>query len=391
MISPARKKAPAIGANSIGVFGKTRFLPQEVLWIPIAVVVMVNLASTIVTYGDIVSALVEASPFIFLIIGYWPVRGIIAHTSQKEVRDFLEVITWVNSIAAILYVLHQGLHIPVYTFYQEFQSFSFQGELITRTFWFMPQLLLFSFAFQIAKPRLDLRSSIIIVINALGIFITYTRSLVIAAAAIIALVIILRLLKKQLAQTGRTAIVVIGGGLLLGLGITQVFPVEMQYFSSRIQPANAAESIGGTDSLIGRLDLFNQTSEVVGTSSTAGLGFPNERQLPITYYVKQWYADMVWIMVLFRTGIIGIAAFLGLFILFWLRTLRMYLQGSGETEFLGLVFALLIPAVLISSVVSFEFLYLEHCTLGLWYLAVVAAEINRANATGKTHQQLQFT
>jgi len=52
----------------------------------------------------------------------------------------------VNTLSAVFYILHQGAGLGIYDI-EEYIEEIFGGERITRSFWFMPQLLFFSIAY----------------------------------------------------------------------------------------------------------------------------------------------------------------------------------------------------------------------------------------------------
>ena len=56
----------------------------------------------------------QAKGFIYLFVGYFLLRGMLCRASREDTLDFVKALVVVNTIAAGLFILHQGLHLPIY-------------------------------------------------------------------------------------------------------------------------------------------------------------------------------------------------------------------------------------------------------------------------------------
>jgi hypothetical protein len=80
---------------------------------------------------------------ISMFIGFFIIKDVALNTDLESIEKFLMNIVLLNSLAAVLYLIHQGLHIDIYTTDMEYLTEIVNGQIITRTFWFMPVLLFF--------------------------------------------------------------------------------------------------------------------------------------------------------------------------------------------------------------------------------------------------------
>ena len=55
-----------------------------------------------------------AAGVFYLVLGYLLVRGIAARATRAETEEFLAAVVIVNTVACGLFILHQGLHLPIY-------------------------------------------------------------------------------------------------------------------------------------------------------------------------------------------------------------------------------------------------------------------------------------
>jgi O-antigen ligase len=91
-------------------------------------------------------------------------------------------------------------------------------------------------------------------------------------------------------------------------------------------------------------------------------------------------ADLVWVPLLYRFGVLGVALFVALFAVYVWRSLSLAVTGSGESEFLALVFLGTLAGVFLEGFVSWTVLNPERYPMGLWLFAFVAAEACRRRA-----------
>ena len=108
---PARRRA---AEERVPPFGP-RPLPEELLLVALAVVLALSVVATAIRNNDLSSAVGEASGVVFMLLGYLLVRGIVCHSDRTEVMRFIQAIVVVNTVAAALFIIHQGLHIQIYS------------------------------------------------------------------------------------------------------------------------------------------------------------------------------------------------------------------------------------------------------------------------------------
>ena len=93
--------------------------------------------------------------------------------------SFLKALVAVTVLAAVLFILHQALHLSVYAV-PEYATFTFAGTVLTRTYVFMPPLLIFAGAWLMARRRFGLTVSLGLVTIAVAVVTSYTRILIAA-------------------------------------------------------------------------------------------------------------------------------------------------------------------------------------------------------------------
>ncbi len=116
--------------------------------------------------------------------------------------DLLLAVAAATGIASVLFILHQGLGISIYST-RAYQIISFEGQKLTRTYWFMSPFLLVALAVGAtlivggARGRRRVFAFALAGISLVAVLISYTRNYVLAAAAVIAVLILLRWLKER--------------------------------------------------------------------------------------------------------------------------------------------------------------------------------------------------
>lgn len=362
--------------TNIGLFGGNHLFTEEIPWILIGASVILAAFLSIFRenpLGDVIKNALEIS---YLGIGYFLVRGIVSRSSSHDVIVFLNSLVLVNTIAAFLYFLHQGLQLPIYQG-QEYLKITFLGQQITRTFWFMPSLLIFSIVFEISKPKVNLVTLGIIGINLLAIAISYTRYLIALGVLLIILPLVMRAFKGQHRWVVKRVIGVCLLGVIFVWAVQQFFPVQMQYLWERVSGLTS----GNVNTLTIRQNFGTRTWDMLRNSEIyIGAGFPIEERDSRIFYINQWRADYVWIPVLFHLGGVGVIGFASLLFLGLLKSWKLFWHYTGEGEFLGMVLFSFLLAVVVEGFFSASFMYWIRYPLGLWYLAFVSVEVNRVRS-----------
>jgi hypothetical protein len=269
---------------------------------------------------------------------------------------FLNAIVAVSTVAAALFIIHQGLHIRIYSAEEYFQTV-FRGQVITRTFVFMSPLLIFSLAFAFAKRRWTLWTYVIIGVNLVAVWISYTRTmLAIAVGAVV---------------------------LAVAVALVTLLPTESNYFVTRIQ--NAMEGgIGRGDNLAVRNARLAGTIKMVADDDIVlGRGFVTAAQDSQYDMMTQWSWDSAWIAIVYRMGLAGAAAFAALLVAYAARAFWLFLRPDPWSEEYGLLWSTFLVATGIGSFIGWGFMDQTRYPMNLWFLAFLAAGVLLPRTTGR--------
>jgi len=353
--------------------------------VALAAVLALSLLATAVRHADLSSALGEASGVAFMLLGYVLVRGIVSHSDRAEVMRFLKAIVTVSTVAAGLFIIHQGLHIPIYSADEYFQTV-FRGQVITRTFVFMSPLLVFGLAVAFAERRWAAWTYVIIGVNLVAIWVSYTRTMLAMAAVVAAISIVARLVKGgQEMLALRRAFAVGAVVLAVGVALVTLLPTESNYFVGRIQ--RAMEGGGGTsaNSLALRNARLARTVEMVADDDIVlGSGFVSAAQDPLYTMMTEWSWDSAWIAITYRMGLAGVAVFAVLLLAYAARAFWLFLRPDPWAEEYGLLWFTFLVATGIGSFIGWGFMDQTRYPMNLWFLAFLAAGVLLPHAAGQT-------
>jgi hypothetical protein len=354
----------------------SRFNMTDYCVIILILITFISLISTIINYYPRLTGIWEQFWIeISLFAGYFIIKDWISSNKPEVAVDFLYSLVIVNSVSAILFILHQGLHFNVYDAV-EYQTDTFEGQEITRSFWFMPQFLFFSIAFLLVFTKKYSFVSIgLLLVNLLAIVITYTISSVIIAILILITYFVLNGLKN-----GRLASAVKNLMIYAILGMAGVF------IMSRFMPAN-------TNYLLSRIEEHTQSQYTVKEPNDMDVRFTNTANViskidrnkkllgmgPVTKSQSEKFADMqgntadiAWSGVIFRWGFIGLAVFLMIYLFSSFHAFNLFIKCQGTVSHLALMALLYIMSQFIESFVSWTFLSGHGLAIGFWYFAVLS-------------------
>jgi hypothetical protein len=310
-----------------------------------------------------------------LFLGFFIIKYVLRNFSPSDLADFLFSIVLINTIASCLYILHQGLHFTIYE-NDEYISEIFQGEVITRTFWFMPLFWLFSisYLFVFKKPK-SVFYFILLIINLLALFISYTRSFLIITIIILLLYFLLIAYKQNnFGVAAKNIFLAIIVGLILVVAISKIFPANTNYFFSRFKELKQNRFDEESNSLVYR---FTKTSEIFESIEPdkliLGYGPVTETQLSLVRSMKVTAWDLVWTAVLFRWGIIGTALFVLLYAVSILKAFSLFMKRNDILSKLALLLLLIIVSELLESFISETFLISDRYALSFWYFGMLSA------------------
>lgn len=351
---------------------------EEAIVAILAAYAVIEIVLTAAHFTNLGSAIGQGKPFLYLIAGYLLLRGMLCHAGRGETIDFLTALVVVNTIAAGLFVLHQGLHLPIYIAH-EYQRIVFQGQHLTRSFYFMPQLLPLAIAFCVAKRKWGFFWTGVFVVTLASLWVSYTRSWLLIAMLVFATVLGVRILKgREPGIAIRRALQVVAIGVVFLVLAFALLPVQSHYLLARFHMATATHSLTGDPNLQNRIDKARTVYRWLGTQNhLLGDGFASSAQDARVPTVDVMASDLVWVPILFRLGLLGVAALAGLFAAAGWRALSMTLSADGDAEFLALVLVGLVTGVFLQGFVSWTLLDPSRTPMGIWFLALLAAEAHR--------------
>jgi len=146
VLVPRRTSSAARGPRRRNPFGPAPLWPEEGIVLVIAAFVIFVMSGSALQHGSFATALGEAKGVIEMLVGYLLIRGIVSGVRREHLISFLGALVLANTVAAALFIVHQGFGFTVYTDVTEYQVLYFMGERITRSFTFMPQFLALSLA-----------------------------------------------------------------------------------------------------------------------------------------------------------------------------------------------------------------------------------------------------
>lgn len=321
---------------------------------------------------------------ISLFLGYFIIKNWSSANKPEVIVSFLYSLVIVNSIASVLYILHQGLHFNIYI-EEEYMSESIGGQIITRTFWFMPQFLFFSIAFLLVFTKKYSFVSIgLLLVNLLAIVISYTISYLIISILILVIYFILTGLKNRKLPTAFKNLIVYAIMGMAGVFIMfKLLPTNMAYLMSRISEHTERQY---TVKEPNDLDVrFTNTAVTISTidhdKKLLGMGPVTKAQVAKVEDMQGTTADMAWSGVIFRWGFIGLALFGLIYVFSFLRAFNFFMKSDGIVSDLALMLLLYIISEFIESFVSWTFLSGHGLAIGLWYFALLSAlsALNKKN------------
>lgn len=370
------------GDRRVPPFGP-KMLPEELLLVALAALMVLSVLATAYRHSDLSSAVLEAAGVAFMLLGYLLVRGIVCHSERAEVMRFLQAIVVVNTVAAALFVVHQGLHIQIYSG-EEYYETVFQGQTITRTFAFMSPLLIFALAMAFAKRHWTVWTYVIIGVNLAAVWVSYTRTMLAMAAVVAAISILARLLKGgQEMLAIRRVLAIATVVVAMAVVLVTMLPRESNYFVSRIQGAMEAD-VTSTGSLAVRNARLARTVEIMAEEDIVlGRGFVTAEQDAQYQMMTQWSWDSAWVAIIYRMGLAGAVLFGALLAAYAVRAIRLFLRPDPWAEEYGLIWFAFLVATAIGSFIGWGFMDQTRYPMNLWFLAFLAAGVVLPQAAGE--------
>jgi hypothetical protein len=352
-----------------------RFNAIDICVLCLLLISFIGAGSTLLHYADVTDMVKEFIVLISLFVSYFIIKNWTSRITPEVLDDFLFNIVVINSLAACLYIIHQGLHFGIYLI-PEYSVDVVQGVEITRTFYFMPQFLPLSVVYLlIFRHKKPVVYYVLLIINLLAIFISYTRSFLINAMLIFILYFIVTGLKEGRMGTVLKNILVFGFLGILGLFVlSKILPSNTQFFLNRFSELKQTSATSDPNNIEFR---FQMTGLIIASmdddKKILGMGPVTENQVSWVRNMRATTADMVWTGVIFRWGIVGLIIFIMLYVFSGFSALNFFLKSEGLLSDLGLLFFLYIFSQIIESFVSWTFMSAHGFATGLWYLGMLSA------------------
>lgn len=366
-------RTPARRSGSL--FGPPLRLPEEGLLLALAALVFGQIILTWASGVDPFEVVSQSTGMICAFVGYALVRGAVSHAKRETVASFLKALVFVTVLATTLFVVHQGLHIKVYSL-PEYITFVYGGTLLTRSFLFMPPLLVFAGAWLMARRRFGPLVALGLVVVAAAVVVSYTRILMAAFLVELCVVFTLtwvRTRRLRLPFMHRLARWVVAGVVLATI-LALVFPVGTRFALSRISPATSRAGLTSDTNYQGRVnrvaviaDNLSDYHLLVGGGFRRDIGGLSAQGLEI------WSADMGWIQVFYRLGLLGLVLLCCVFAAYITRAVRLALDPDPWWGAWGLTWATALAGSVVAVLASWSFLWPEQLPLAFWMLAFVGA------------------
>jgi len=377
-ISISLKASFMIESNNQIAFNKQGLNKQDYIILALILISSIGLAQTLIEFNIIENVYIQYFTLLSLFLGYFMVKDILRYCNLQVLSDFLYNIVIINSIASVFYILHQGLHINIYGNKSEYLSIDFQGELITRTFWFMPVLWFFSISYLLVfNKNRSLVNIILLSVNLLGVFISYTRSFMGISVILFVIYYLLLGFKGNNFLNSIKKLIVTGlAGFVLFIAVSSFLPSSTNYFLNRFKELDEEPVDAQSNNLIYR---FYKTDRMIYRMDAVkilfGYGSVTEKQSSFAKVVHIAAADMGYAEVIFRWGYLGLALFILLFISSIIKAFFLFLRNDGIVSQFALLLLLIIVSQLIEGFTSWIFMSPNRFAMGLWYFGVLSALI----------------
>jgi len=351
----------------------------DYLILVLIITTIIGLAISLMTYPVSDGIIMEFFMLLSLFIGYFIIRDWSFSCKPEVLKGFLLSLVMVNTLSAVLYILHQGAGLGIYDI-EEYIEEIFGGERITRSFWFMPQLLFFSIAYLLVfRADRPLIYTVMLIINLGAVFITYSRStLIVSLFLIVFYFIILGFKENRIGYIIKNIVLYMVIAVIGLIAVIKIFPTNAQYFQDRFRELTEERSPYQINSLEYRIERTAGVVESIDAGKIIfGMGPVTEDQEPSVPVMKSITSDMVWTGVAYRWGIIGIVVFILLYVYAFLKSYRIFVKSTGLISHMGLMFMIILVSQILEGITSWTFLSGHGYATGLWYFAMVAVLENK--------------
>lgn len=363
----------------VTLLGAGRILPEELPLVGIAVLIGVHTAAAFASSGDLATAATQAAGVFYLVLGYVLVRGIASRATRAETAEFLSAVVIANTVACGLFVLHQGLHLPIYLGEANI-TYRAGGQFITRATTFSPVLNLLAIGFVLAKRRWTPGWMVVLAITLLAILVSLTRTLLLAAVLGLVIAIVARELRRpDFNRFARRIGAIVAASLIVVVGFSRLAPAYWSYLLKRLSEFSAA---GGQADQVQNWEVravhWDAVVRVVSRIDLlAGAGFARPGWVTVNPDYYNWTSDMTWVPIIYMLGIAGLVLFGLLLAGFMARALSLSLRPPELRRELCLAYFITLALTVVMGFQMWTFMQPTDYPMGLWIFALIAVEALR--------------
>ncbi len=362
------------------LFGPRLVFPDELFVLILVLVWGINFS---ISYTQSSVSTQPALQYGAMFVGYLLLRGIFAHTSKKDILDFLDALIVVNTLANILYILHSGFHLPIYLS-ENYQETYLAGALIIRTFWVAPKFNSLAVVSILSKSQWNVKTIATLLLTLAGYYFTYTRSFIIGVSLLFILSQVFLAIKNR--KNVKRVLITISVFTLAGVAgfniLNRYYPQSLNFFSQRFNQLSSSGIYGEGSSFVIRMNYLEETFQMVEqVNPILGIGFIDPETSARSAYATNHTADNLFIGVVYRYGMIGVICFLGLLGLGAWRALRRYFISFEPDAWIWLACSLWIIGLAFESLISWTLLDPRNFALALWMFALVESKSARRKIT----------
>lgn len=347
-------------------FGSLKPFKGEIPIIVLFVLWLSNASSNIIRFSDISDVLIASFDASSIFLGYVLVRGIVANADLMDIIGFIKSLCIITAVSAFLFFLHQGLNINIYGNILNVSSFG--GGIVSRNTWYFPPLIYLLFSYGLVSRKWNIYITLTWVLALLSYVFSYTRTYIIGSLFLIFFSYIIKSLRFQSVKYIGKLLIVLAGIFLGGCLTYLLLPVQSTYMADRLYHGFAPLG-NGPNNLVVRWKWISNTWEMISPNFLLGIGSPGIINFSNQFWTDRWVWDSWVVMALQYWGITGIALIIVSFYFGIRLSLKYFFSGDRKLQFFGLLFILILTAVLIEGIFGPVFMEPYKYPLGFWYFA----------------------
>jgi hypothetical protein len=361
------RRRTRITRQPVTLFGSLKPFKGEIPIILLLFLLFLNTGINTIKFPSVYNVLNTSFDAISIFVGYILVRGIIANTGLTDIMDFIKSLCLITAVSAFLFFLQQGWNIHIYDDVESMQE-NFGYSIVTRSTWYFPPLTYLLFSSGLVNKKWNVYVAATWLLAILAYFFSFTRTYIIGALFLIFYSFILKTVKfRSLKYMRLVPIVIIG--IVIGGWLSSFFlPVQSKYMIDRL--SQGYSSLGSDSSTLAvRWTWISNTWEMIKPNFLLGIGSPGIINFPNQFWTDEWVWDSWIVMALQYWGITGIVLIILLFYSGLRLAWKYFFSSDEELQFLGLLFILILTAVVIEGIFGPVFMEPYRFPLGFWYFA----------------------